>query len=138
MLKTSGFTGISYPFRINSRGGVTMSTTSPTDPTHIKESIEQIFNTNFLERPMEGDRVYTSISMLLFEPDDIALQQVLKTKMVEDLRRLEKRIELDEEDIQFTVEVEDGIDYLYAMITYKVIKYNTFYQSKVKVGEIKQ
>ena len=44
----SGFTGISYPFRISNRGGVVMSTTSRHDPSHISESIQQIFNTNFL------------------------------------------------------------------------------------------
>ena len=39
----SGYTGISYPFRINNRGGCVMSTTSRNDPTHIAESIQQIF-----------------------------------------------------------------------------------------------
>ena len=48
----SGFTGISYPFRVTNRGGCAMSTTSKTDPTHIAESIQQIFGTSYLERPM--------------------------------------------------------------------------------------
>ena len=102
----SGFTGISYPFRISNRGGRVMSTTSRTDPTHIAESIQQIFNTNFLERPMESE-IYTSVTALLYEPNDIALQQVLKTRIVDDLERLEERIECDEEGIEFEVEVED-------------------------------
>lgn len=134
----SGFTGISYPFRVNSRGGCSMSTTSATDPTHIIESIEQIFGTNYLERPMEGNYVYTSVSAMLFEPNDIALQQVLKTRMVADLERLEKRITCDEGDIDFEVEIEDGISVLYAKITFKVIKYDTTYTSKIKVGELSQ
>ena len=133
----SGFTGISYPFRINSRGGVSMSTTSATDPTHIVESIEQIFGTNYLERPMEGYEVYTSVSTLLFEPNDVALQQVLKARMVADLERLEQRIECDENDISFVVEEEDGVQILYANISFRIIRYNTTYTSKVKVGEIK-
>ena len=131
----SGFTGISYPFRVNNRGGVSMSTTSVTDPTHIAESIQQIFNTNFLERPMESE-IYTSVTALLYEPNDIALQQVLKTRIVDDLERLEERIECDEEGIEFEVEVEDDVEYLYAYITYNIIKYNTYYTSKVKVGEV--
>lgn len=131
----SGFTGISYPFRISNRGGVVMSTTSRNDPTHIAESIQQIFNTNYLERPMESD-VYTTVTSLLFEPNDLTLQQVLKSRIVSDLERLEERIECDEEGIDFDVEVDDnGLEVLYAFITFKVIKYNTYYTSKIKVGE---
>lgn len=132
----SGYTGISYPFRISNRGGCVMSTTSKTDPTHISESIQQIFNTNFLERPMETD-VYTTVTSLLFEPNDLTLQEVLKSRIVSDLERLENRIECDTSGIEFEVVVEeDGSEYLYANITYKIIKYNTFYTSKIKVGEI--
>lgn len=131
----SGYTGISYPFRISNRGSCVMSTTSKTDPTHIEESIQQILNTNYLERPMESE-IYTSATSLLFEPNDITLQEVLKNRIVSDLERLEERIECDEEGIEFEVETEDGVEYLYALITYKIIKYNTYYTSKIKVGEI--
>lgn len=136
MYQQSGFTGISFPFRINSRGGVSMSTTSSTDPTHIKESIQQIFLTNFLERPMEGGDIYTTISNFLFEPNNIALQQVLKSRMVSDLIRLEPRIRCSEGDIEFEVEESQGVQCLYAILTYRVIKYNTTYTSKIEVGEI--
>ena len=131
----SGYTGISYPFRISNRGGCTMSTTSRNDPTHIAESIQQIFNTNFLERPMESE-IYTTVTPLLFEPNDISLQQVLKSRMVADLERLEERIECKESDIEFEVETEEDVECLYANITYKIIKYNTYYTSKIKVGEV--
>lgn len=131
----SGFTGISYPFRVNNRGGVSMSTTSATDPTHIVESIRQIFNTSFLERPMESD-IYTTVTSLLFEPNDEALQAVLKSRMVDDLERLEERVTCSEDDIEFTIEIEDDVEFLYANLTYTIIKYNTSYTSKVKVGEI--
>ena len=131
----SGFKGISYPFRISNRGGVVMSTTSKNDPTHIAERIQQIFNTNFLERPMEAE-IYSSVTSLLFEPNDVALQQVLKSRIVSDLERLEERIECDEDSVEFEVETEDDVEYLYAYITYKIIKYNTYYTSKIKVGEV--
>lgn len=134
-MSQSGFKGISYPFRISNRGGVVTSTTSKTDPTHIAESIQQILNTNYLERPMESE-IYTTVTSLLFEPNDIALQQVLKSRIVDDLERLETRIECDEDGIEFVVEAEDEVEYLYAYITYKIIKYNTYYQSKIKVGEV--
>ena len=132
----SGFTGISYPFRVSNRGGVVMSTTSKNDPTHIAESIQQIFITNFLERPMESD-IYTSVTSLLFEPNDISLQQVLKSRIVADLERLETRVKCLEDNIEFEVETDDnGIEYLYAYITYNITRYNTYYTSKIKVGEI--
>lgn len=131
----SGFTGISYPFRVNSRGGVSMSTTSATDPSHIAESITQIFGTSYLERPMESD-IYTTVTPMLFEVNDIALQQVLKNRMVNDLTRLEPRVSLTEEDIEFEVETEEGIVSLYATIHFKVIQYNTTYTTKVRLGEI--
>lgn len=134
-MQQSGFTGISYPFRVNNRGGVSMSTTSATDPTHIAESIRQIFNTSFLERPMESD-IYTTVTSLLFEPNDEALQAVLKSRMVDDLERLEERVTCSEDDIEFTIEIEDDVEFLYANLTYTIIKYNTSYTSKVKVGEI--
>lgn len=132
----SGYTGISYPFRVNSRGGATISSTSYTDPTHIVESIKQIFSSNFLERPMEGYRIYSTADSTIFEPNDLTLQRILKSYMVEDLRRLEERIEVGEDNIEFTVEIEDNIEYLFATITFKIIRYNTFYTAKIKVGEI--
>lgn len=133
-----GFRGISYPFRITSRGGVAMSEANFEDSSHIAESIQQIFNTNFLERPMEGNWVYTQVTSSLFEPNDESLQQVLKTYIVEDLTRLEERIRISEDDITFSVEEENGVEVLYALITYQVIKYNTTYTSKIRVGNINE
>lgn len=132
-----GFTGISYPFRVNNRGGVVLSTTSRNDPTHIAESIQQILNTHFLERPMESE-IYTTATSLLFEPNDSTLQQVLRTRIVSDLTRLEERIECGEDDIEFTVEIDEDskVEYLYVLISYKIIRYNTYFTSKIKVGEI--
>lgn len=131
----SGFTGISYPFRISNRGGVVMSTTSQTDPTHISESIQQILNTDFLERPMESE-VYSNISALLFEPNDETLKQVLKSRIASAIERLDERVECDEDDIDFVVELEKNVEYLFAYITYKIVKYNTYYTSKVGIGEV--
>ena len=58
----SGFTGISYPFRLNGVGGVAISTTTEDDATHIAESIIQILGTGYLERPMEGDKFYSNVT----------------------------------------------------------------------------
>ena len=56
--------------------------------------------------------------------------------MVDDLERLEERVTCSEDDIEFTIEIEDDVEFLYANLTYTIIKYNTSYTSKVKVGEI--
>lgn len=134
----SGYTGISFPFRISSKGGVVMSTTSSTDPQHIVESVIQIYSTNFLERPMEPS-FFSRVSNFLFEPNDISLQQMLKVQMVEDLNRLDPRVETSEDDIKFEVVVDgDGISYLYATVTFKIVKYSTTYTAKIKVGAVKK
>ena len=134
-MPNSGFTGISYPFRISSQGGVTISTTSLHDVSHINESIQQILGTNHLERVMEAE-IYSNVQTSLFEPNDVSLQQVIKSQICEAIRRLEKRVELEEKDIQLTVETTQEGEFLFAEITYKVIKYQTYYTTKVKVGEI--
>ena len=134
-MPNSGFTGISHPFRIGSKGGVVMSTTSATDPTHIVESIKQIFGTNYLERVMEPD-IYCDLGACLFEPNDEALQSVIKSRIIEALEQLEERIETSEDEINFTVETVEDINCLFADINFYVTKYDTWYQSKFKVGEI--
>ena len=73
---------------------------------------------------------------MLFEPNDEALQSVIRSRIISDLERLEDRIECDEGDISFVTETEEGVNYLYVNITYKIIKYDTYYTSKIKVGEI--
>ena len=131
-----GYTGISYPFRIGNQGGVVMSTTSRYESTHIDEGIQQILNTMFLERPMEPD-VYSSITDLLFEPEDEVLQGVLKLRISEDIRRLDDRVECKPDNITFSVENEDGVEFLFAYVTYTIMKYSTQeYTAKIKVGEM--
>lgn len=131
-----GFKGISYPFRIGSSGGVVMSSTSKNDATHIAESIQQILNTEFLERPMESD-VYTTVTSLLFEPNNETLQQVLRTRLVNDIERLDNRVKVEYDGITFDVEEHDGVEYLYMCVVYSVVRYSTsLYSARVKVGEV--
>lgn len=136
-MPSSGFRGISYPFRINKQGGVMMSTTNKLKAPHIEESIRQILNTAFLERPMESE-FYSNLNLSLFEPNDESLQQVIKSQIVDALERLEERIELDEGDIELFSEVESDGNFLYATISFKVTKYETWYTTTVKVGEINE
>ena len=122
----SGFKGISFPFRVGPQGGCIMTTTSPTDPTHIKESIMQIFGTDYLQRVMEAD-VYSTITTSLFEPNDESLQSVLKSRIVDDLERLEERVSTTEDDIDFVVEENERGSILYAIITFNIIIQRIYY-----------
>lgn len=133
----TGYTGISYPFRIGKNGGVVLSTTSKYDASHIAESIQQIFNTEYLERPMESD-VYTTVTSLLFEPNNETLQQVLRTRVVNDIMRLDPRVKIGFDGIQFEVKKDiNGVDYLYMYVTFSVVKYSTSkYSTQVKIGEV--
>ena len=134
----SGYTGISYPFRINAQGGVAMSSTNKYEVPHIDESIEQIVSTNPLERVMESgfcSKILTS----LFEPNDETLHMVIKKQITDAIRALDKRVSLSESDISLSVKTDDeGIEFLYATITYKVIRYQTYYETTVNLGELKK
>ena len=137
-MTSSGFTGLSYPFRINSQGGAVVSTTSSDDTSHIEDSIKQILGTYESERPMEMD-IYSNVDTALFEPNDEGLQAILINIIAEDLERLEERISVEEDDISIFTDVDsDGIEYIYVTITYKVLKYNTYSTSTFKLGEVTQ
>lgn len=136
-MPNAGYKGISFPFRISSQGGVVTTTTSRDNPAHINESIQQILGTNFLERVMESE-VYSSVQSSLFEPNDISLQQVVKTQIVDSLTRLEDRINVSVSDVELEAVTEAGGEFLYATITYKIIKYQVYYTTTVKVGEINE
>lgn len=89
-----GFTGISFPFRFNSKGGVETSTTSVNDFTHIKESITQIILTIVGERVMElefGSEIRSSLFKNLEEETDSA---ILKFYVEEAIKKFEKRVEV--------------------------------------------
>ena len=134
-MPNSGYTGISYPFRITAQGGVAMTTTSKYESTHIDESVKQILSTNPLERVMEphfASKIITS----LFEPNNETLQMVLKRQICEAIRNLDKRVTLNPSDIGFFIKTEEDAEYLYATITYKVIKYQTYYETTVNLGEV--
>lgn len=131
----SGYKGISFPFRISSQGGVVMTTTDYNNPTHIEESIKQILGTNYLERVMQPE-VYSRVSSALFEPNDTSLLNLLKTRIVEDLERLDSRITIEEGGVEVYSEEVEGVTILYVSLTYQIISYETTFTTKVEVGEI--
>lgn len=135
-MATSGFTGLSYPFRVSSQGGAVLTTTDSDDSSHIDESIRQILGTSELERPMELD-IYSNLDSTLFEPNDEALHAIIKSIIVEDLTDLEDRISVEEDNIEITTDLdENGVECLFATITYTILKWNTETTTTFNLGEV--
>lgn len=124
----TGFTGISFPFRINGKGGVAMSSTSVMDVPHIIEAIEQILLTKPRERRMEY-HFKSDLDIDIFESNDPSLRSLIEHQIREALTNLEDRIEV----VSVSTYSEDSK--VFADITFRVLIYNTTYSSKVKVGE---
>ena len=130
-MSKSGYTGLSFPFRLNNRGGIAMSTTTVTAPDHINESIAQILLTQLKERPMElavGSDVHRSI----FSPNDPVTHSILRYHILDALTRLEPRISVTEDNI-FIVGIENVI---YVQINYVVKEYGNTYSQIFTIGEV--
>jgi phage baseplate assembly protein W len=125
----TGFTGISFPFRVGVKGGVVTSTTNRLDITHIEESIEQVLRTRPLERCMEY-AIHSDIDYDIFEPNDSSTRTLIAYQVEQALSDLESRIEVK------NVEVYSKDNCVYAEITFKVLKYDTVYTRDVKVGDL--
>ena len=125
----SGFSGLSFPFRVSGTGGVEMSTTSVSDISHITEAIEQILLTRPRERKMEY-HFKSDLDTLIFEPNDESLKSLMVYHVEEALKELEDRISVLDVDIIS----EDNI--IYVIVTFRVLVYDTVYTKKIKVGDV--
>lgn len=128
----NGYTGLSFPFRLNNRGGIAMSSTSVTSPDHINESIAQIVLTRLKERVMELD-VGSEVSNTLFMPNDVTTHALLKYDIVDALTRLEPRISVTEDDV--VVVAYENI--ILAQLNYVVKEYNVSYSQILSIGEVR-
>lgn len=133
--KVSGYTGISFPFRVGNNGGVLLSTTNQYTAEHIIESVRQILGTEYSERVMEAE-IYSDVDASVFEPNDELAQEMLAEQIVANLERLEERISVDTSGIDFyTIETDSGEEELYANITFTVEDYQTTYTaSNVRIN----
>lgn len=130
-MSKSGYTGLSFPFRLNNRGGIAMSTTTVTAPDHINESIAQIVLTQLKERPMELD-VGSDVHRSIFSPNDPATHALLRYNIVDALTRLEPRISVSEDGIGVTA--YENI--VLVQVNYIVKEYGTTYSQILAVGEV--
>lgn len=133
-MSNQGFTGISFPIRLNNKGGLKMSTTSPLDSSHIEESIQQILGTELGERVME---LYfgSNISYHVFDAKDDSSYNLIRYEIVETLKQFEPRIEVEELDIELK-DKEDKIqgNFLFITLKYTVIQYNSNHEITVEIG----
>lgn len=130
-----GYTGVSFPFRIGVNGGVQLSTTDKYNAQHIMESIQQILNTEYSERPMEME-IYSNVDSTIFEPNDKMTQSILAEEIVDCIERLEERVSLSSDDISFyTITTESGAEELYCNLVVYVHDYEAYYTlNNVRLG----
>lgn len=128
------FTGISFPIRLNNKGGLKMSSTSATDSSHIEESITQILGTELEERVME---LYfgSSISSHIFDSTDTESYNLIRYEICETLKQFEPRIEVEEDsiEIQDKYDLEKG-NFIYVTIGYTLLPYNSYHEVSVELG----
>ena len=125
----TGFTGISFPFRIGVKGGVVTSSTRVVNIQHILEAMEQIIRTRPMERCMEY-HFKSDIDYDIFEPNDASCRTLIAYQVEEALRELEDRIEVN------SVNVQSKDETIVAVINFTVLKYNTVHVANIKVGDL--
>ena len=128
----TGYTGLSFPFRLNNRGGFAMSTTTVSAPDHINESLAQIILTQLKERVMEVN-VGSDIHRAVFSPNDPTTHSILRYNIYDAIIRLEPRVQVSEDSIQIKA-IENII---YVRVSYIIKEYGTTYSQILSVGEVK-
>lgn len=128
--KTKGYTGISFPFRVGITGGVEMTTTTPTDATHIIESMQQRLMTKPKERSMEF-HVNSDIHSFVFESVDSALDdaETLKFLIRESLEK-DERIEI----VDINVIGKKDSTTLNVNIVFIIKRYSRTYNTMLEFG----
>lgn len=95
-----GFSGMSFPFRFDGRGGVAKSTTSHIDFSHIKEGIIQILGTSIGERAMELD-FGSEVNKVQFSSIDNDISKSELDFYIRDaIAKWDNRVEVKKIDIQ--------------------------------------
>ena len=113
----TGYTGISFPFRVGVRGGVVMSSTDRHEAPHIEESIVQILGTRPMERWMEY-HIFSDLDNFLFEPNDSSLQTLLRHRLRQAMRH-DKRVKI----LRVSFDADDN--FLWVEIDFQVESYRT-------------
>lgn len=125
---SNNYTGISFPFRIGVKGGVTMSSTSSSEAPHIVESITQIIGTRPMERIMEY-QIKCEVSTYIFDPNDESTRALIAYECQKAIEECDERVEV----VSVSPFTEDNI--IYVNVVFRVKKYEGTYSVNIKVGE---
>ena len=122
------YTGISFPFRLNSKGGIQLSQVNSYTSKHIEESIYQILTTK------QGERLCSSfgssLSSYLFDPQSESTITLLKYEIMQALSIYEKRIVVKDSDI--SISMQDNK--ILVTISYYVKDVDTTFTSDFNLG----
>ena len=114
------YTGVSFPIRLNSKGGLMLSSLNENSVAHVEESMLQILLTYRMERTMET-HFHSDIDSFVFTTIDETEETLLKYFIVEALK-LEPRVLVTPDSIEIT---ETGEDTLKVHITYTLVDFGT-------------
>lgn len=122
-------TGIKFPFSLNGRGGISMTTQTPQDSSILDGKIEQLLNTAKGERTMECN-IFSELDTFIFEPTDTSTRTLLEHEIKNIIAIFIPEIEVNSVYIQ----VFDKA--IFALISYTVKIYNKQENTAVRLGDI--
>ena len=126
--------GISFPFRISSKGGAAMSVANSNSVEKLVESMQQIVGISEGERCMEFN-VYSEVRSLLFssvDTDDTILS-VCEYMVKDAINRLEPRVSVNDVVINFD-EITNSI---IAVVNFTVNSTKDTYITSLGLGDAK-
>ena len=126
--------GISFPFRISSKGGAAMSVANSNSVEKLVESMQQIVGISEGERCMEFN-VYSEVRSLLFssvDTDDTILS-VCEYMVKDAINRLEPRVSVNDVVIKFD-EITNSI---IAVVNFTVNSTKDTYITSLGLGDAK-
>lgn len=127
--------GISFPFRISSKGGAAMSVANSNSVEKLVESMQQIVGISEGERCMEFN-VYSEVRSLLFssvDTDDTILS-VCEYMVKDAINRLEPRVTVNDVVIKF----DEDSNSIIAIVNFTVNNTGNTYNTSLGLGDINE
>ena len=126
--------GISFPFRISSKGGAAISVANSNSVGKLVESMQQIVGISEGERCMEFD-VYSEVRSLLFssvDTDDTILS-VCEDMVKDAINRLEPRVSVND----VVIKVDELTNSIIAVVNFTVNNTKDTYNTSLGLGDAK-
>lgn len=124
--------GISFPFRISSKGGAAMSVANSNSVERLVESMQQIIGTSEGERCMEFN-VYSEVRSLLFSSveNDDTIFSVCEYMVKDAINRLEPRVTVND----VVIKVDELTNSIIAVVNFTVNNTNSTYNTSLGLGD---